>query len=796
MTMTDPLLTDTDDNGTSDADEDLDGDGLTNKREIDAGTDPACEDTDGDNLTDFDEISRYKSDPLAADTDGDGLDDYDDVFLGFSPLLQDTDGNGILDPDEKLNQTVENSFSDNEGRGIIKVDVSMNTSGNINKNVGIINVYEMDSLSRDVVGLVGVPVEIRSKVSFDTATIKFTYDEKALGDTKEEDLAVLWYDEANGWYQILDRESVVDTKNHTVSYETTHFSTYMLVDKNTWYEAWRENIDYRTSSEGDETANSFDIAFVVDVSGSMRGMCLENAKTSLCNFVDAMQEDGDAAALISFSSYASILAGFTNNKAALKRKINSLYVSGGTNVNDGLLKALNAFAYRRTDKKRIIVLICDGDVNYYQPTIDVCIDYGIQIYAVNVQSVPEHEKLQKMADQTNGQYYYVNSADEISKMFGMIQNETVDRIDPTDNDGDGLYDIYETAGIKLPNGQVIYTDPALKDTDGDGLTDFEETGIIYNVDDRYIGMDVVQSVKYFMMHSNPTVKDSDGDGIGDKEDEDPWNKDAVTDELSNRYSGIKYLKFTGLGDVHGGNQDWWSERTNLDPDSKWERYEDYVLSQDYRMGIMGCGVIAMTDLELYLTQQHDGYSAPSNSIDYNHDTGLIKKNDYMRYAEFNIDRYRLGDDPIHRLFGVTPYRMEQEMEKYLSSNNHLYLGVTWAPSCGGKDDEKTQTAKKIEKMISRDLPVVFSYYSFTHKIGLYKEKENAKVLADITDKSEDGRTNSHYMTIIGYTRYLKYDGLSYSYILEVVSWGKIYYINYDEYAEKLSYFSNILEIGE
>lgn len=401
-----------------------------------------------------------------------------------------------------------------------------------------------------------------------------------------------------------------------------------------------------------------------------------------------------------------------------------------------------------------------------------------------------------MADQTNGQYYYVNSADEISKMFGMIQNETVDRIDPTDNDGDGLYDIYETAGIKLPNGQVIYTDPALKDTDGDGLTDFEETGIIYNVDDRYIGMDVVQSVKYFMMHSNPTVKDSDGDGIGDKEDEDPWNKDAVTDELSNRYSGIKYLKFTGLGDVHGGNQDWWSERTNLDPDSKWERYEDYVLSQDYRMGIMGCGVIAMTDLELYLTQQHDGYSAPSNSIDYNHDTGLIKKNDYMRYAEFNIDRYRLGDDPIHRLFGVTPYRMEQEMEKYLSSNNHLYLGVTWAPSCGGKDDEKTQTAKKIEKMISRDLPVVFSYYSFTHKIGLYKEKENAKVLADITDKSEDGRTNSHYMTIIGYTRYLKYDGLSYSYILEVVSWGKIYYINYDEYAEKLSYFSNILEIGE
>ena len=241
--------------------------------------------------------------------------------------------------------------------------------------------------------------------------------------------------------------------------------------------------------------------------------------------------------------------------------------------------------------------------------------------------------------------------------------------------------------------------------------------------------------------------------------------------------------------MFGGDQGWWS-------DSKPEEDKDDMSSPAYRMKELGCGVIAMTDLELYLTQQHDGYSAPSNSIEYNHDTGLIKKNDYMHYAEFNIDHYRLGDDPIHHLFGVTPYRMEQEMEKYLSSNKHSYMKVTWAPSGGGKDDEKIEIANKIEKMISRDLPVVFSYFSFFHKIGLYQEKEDAKVLADINRAVGDSSTDSHYMTVIGYTKYLKYDGLSYSYVLEVVSWGKIYYINYDEYAEKLSYFSNILEIGE
>lgn len=79
----------------------------------------------------------------------------------------------------------------------------------------------------------------------------------------------------------------------------------------------------------------------------------------------------------------------------------------------------------------------------------------------------------------------------------------------------------ETAGIKLPNGRIIYTDPTKKDTDGDGLTDFEETGIVYNVNDRYIGLGTYRTVKYFIMRSNPAVKDTDGDGIWDKEDTSP-----------------------------------------------------------------------------------------------------------------------------------------------------------------------------------------------------------------------------------------------------------------------------------
>ncbi len=787
LTITDSLSYDTDGDGICDAHEDTDLDGLINIDEIYYGTNPSCADTDGDNMPDYDEVATHYSDPLNTDTDGDGLNDFDDVLLGFSPLLKDTDNNGVLDPDEKIDQTVTNDFLFDDGCGIVKVEVSMNINGNINKKVGINNVYEFDSLSREVVGLVGVPVEIRCNTSFDTATIRFTYDELALGDVREEDLAVLWYDETNGWYQILDEESIIDMQTNTVSYTTTHFSTYMLVDRAAWYAAWRENIDYRISGDGDSDIHQFDIAFVVDVSGSMSGSKINNAKTAIKSFINQL-ESSDEAAIITFHTTSTILSNFTGDILDLLNKVDSLKANGGTNVNNGLLKALEIFEKRESDKEKIIVLICDGDVNYVQSTIDRCIEDGIQIYAVNLQSSSAHVNLQKMADQTNGQYYYGASVNEITGILGIIQDDTINKIDPTDTDGDGLYDIYETAGIKLPNGKIIYTSPSLKDTDGDGLTDFDEVGLIYNVDDRYIGYCEYKEVKYFIMRSNPTKKDTDDDGVGDKDDPNPTFAEQVSKDLANIYSNLEYLNVDGLA---GGRQNWWLDRINLNPQNIWEEYEDYILNSNYRMGTMGCGVIAMTDIELYMTQQNTGYSAPLQAIEYNQSTGLIEKDNYMKYAEYNRDYlYYLGDNTLNYLTGVLPASMEVGIEYYLEHNNHQYKNATWAPYCGGKSDTKVGIANKIETMISRNLPVAFAYVSFDDEIRLYKNLKSAET----TNISDSRGTNGHYMTIIGYSKYLQDDGINYRYILKVVSWGEIFYIDYDEYADKLSYFSNILEI--
>ncbi|MDP2728459.1 MAG: hypothetical protein Q8P59_13075 [Dehalococcoidia bacterium] len=55
-------------------------------------------------------------------------------------------------------------------------------------------------------------------------TITIAYSPATLGSTPESSLQVSYYDEATGSWIALP--SVVDTVNHTVSAQTTHFSVY------------------------------------------------------------------------------------------------------------------------------------------------------------------------------------------------------------------------------------------------------------------------------------------------------------------------------------------------------------------------------------------------------------------------------------------------------------------------------------------------------------------------------------------------------------------------------------------
>lgn len=119
ITGTDPLDFDTDADPTdlqADGLNDTDGDGLTDAQELNitgtefdesnsdgdaGGITDANEDLDTDGLSNIVEVNTYFTDPLVTDSDGDGLTDSQEVLiLGTNPLEFDSDNNEVSDADE------------------------------------------------------------------------------------------------------------------------------------------------------------------------------------------------------------------------------------------------------------------------------------------------------------------------------------------------------------------------------------------------------------------------------------------------------------------------------------------------------------------------------------------------------------------------------------------------------------------------------------------------------------------------------------------------------------------------
>ena len=521
---TNPNSNDTDGNGILDCDEDFDNDGLTNHNEYIYDTSPWVDDTDDDNLTDGEEINTYGTNPLEPDTDFDGLEDSDEIYLGTDPTLPDTDNDGILDCDERFNQTFTH-IVENEDCAIEEVIVSMEGTGNLQTNTTIESVMDKDVLCSEVVGLVGEPFSIETISQFDTATLTFKIDQSKLGDTEFDNLMFLWYDEEN--YKFVELETFYDYENSTVSIETTHFSRYMIVDKFKWFEAWSVEFNYRPTDGG---CKSNDTIITIDCSGSMynydtTGINSKRAQAA-SNFFDTMR-DGDRAGVVTFTNSAEVTCNLTDSQTDLANGLDNIYSSGGTNFSAALNTALTVFDEDDTlpINKRII-LLSDGQDSVPYAVLDECNERNVVVYTIGLGSSSD-SILETIATYTGGEFFKAYTADELLDIYSDI-GITSD-FDTTDTDGDGLYDVVESAGIRLQNGKIINTDPTNSDSDDDGLSDGKE--IDPKIRQFYVpGMpsDVAAlQPYYFVERSDPNSEDSDGDGLFDGDYRINDNKEII-----------------------------------------------------------------------------------------------------------------------------------------------------------------------------------------------------------------------------------------------------------------------------
>ncbi|MDE7360316.1 MAG: cellulose binding domain-containing protein [Oscillospiraceae bacterium] len=245
ITGTDPLKYDTDDNGINDADDDSDGDGLSNREEIELGTDPRNADTDGDGLSDYDELNTYNTDPLKADSDGDTLNDGDELVIGLDP--NDPETFGVPDAEYKAEQIVavdsETLKRVNTEESPYKLSLEVTASGNVNGSLNADRSSYSAVINSDIqlgetidLNYIGGDVD-EVKLNF---TIGDAYLDNELGlFPDEEELQGIkrlnifkYFEDIN---MLLPIETVFDEENNTVSATVDELGTYCVVDLEKWF---------------------------------------------------------------------------------------------------------------------------------------------------------------------------------------------------------------------------------------------------------------------------------------------------------------------------------------------------------------------------------------------------------------------------------------------------------------------------------------------------------------------------------------------------------------------------------
>ncbi len=127
----------------------------------------------------------------------------------------------------------------------------------------------------------------------------------------------------------------------------------------------RDDRDLRWTEEdpSEEAVAEVVVALVIDVSVSMRGSKLEEAKAACLGFIDELDSAGlgDHLALVSFGSVARTIARVGDDPSSTRRAVKTLKIDGSTDLAAGL-RAADA-QLRPHDSRQVVVALTDGAPN-------------------------------------------------------------------------------------------------------------------------------------------------------------------------------------------------------------------------------------------------------------------------------------------------------------------------------------------------------------------------------------------------------------------------------------------------
>lgn len=163
------------------------------------------------------------------------------------------------------------------------------------------------------------------------------------------------------------------------------------------------------------------VMLCIDVSGSMSGGNLQQAKSGALNFMKNLDIEYTSTGLISFGSSAQLLMHFTKSAKDMNNAINSLSISGSTNMTDALRIAYSNLIGQ--EGRRVIVLLTDGGPDSRSSTLEEgqsCRDKNIEIITIGTDGA-DQSFLKALATSDESQFFA--AAKDLGSTFSKIARD-------------------------------------------------------------------------------------------------------------------------------------------------------------------------------------------------------------------------------------------------------------------------------------------------------------------------------------------------------------------------------------
>lgn len=554
ITDTDPLVRDSVTKDVSDADADIDNDGLSNAEEIKLETDANDSDTDSDGLKDGEEVKTYKTDPLKYDTDDDTISDGDEVKLKTDPTKASSDGT-TSDKDRKFVQKLDKDsdvFSTiNTDDNPFKVSMEIKASGYAETAMDAGESGYSSVISSDMV--LGIIPEFKYEEGFtvEDVVLNFDIDSKYTENTNGKYAAVSedfkgikrfnvfkYFDDIN---MLLPIETTYDEENKRVSTHVDELGTYCLIDM----EKWNENLgitpdEYQSESTqpdvknlprvprmfAPDTISASDPIDVIFHVYARVGTPLGKVKGAIRNTAEQLFEEyGENGhvriAIAAHNGSMAIVSDYTENDyyAYNLEELNTLLSNTPgvpesfelKNLNKSIntiMKTYNESAKEKADRYYVFIenSVIDATAKEKSNIIETFINNNFA--AVVLSNFPDD--YYDLAVSTGGTFikkisdfgeptanFIIENHSKIARYTAVVPTgwKKVKLDKPITPEYKGLLD------GTVSNGQYDFTDRSkFADTDGDGLIDISE--VLYRINDEYI-VDFNSSGEVIL----PTLKD-------------------------------------------------------------------------------------------------------------------------------------------------------------------------------------------------------------------------------------------------------------------------------------------------